>query len=97
MRPWDRDEKHLSRTCQCVIEVCPGRVLLADSLPPLALKPIEFDPVLASFNKEINVNKKIMEVYVDDVVPGVFIICYWHVCCVVCSSAELLSTPGPAS
>ncbi|KAG1670864.1 hypothetical protein FOA52_000366 [Chlamydomonas sp. UWO 241] len=41
------------------------------SLPSLVMKPIEYDRVLASFSKDININARIMEVYINEVVPEV--------------------------
>ena len=43
----------------------------ADSLPALALQPISYEPVLAPWSPSININAKIMDVYMREVLPGI--------------------------
>lgn len=43
----------------------------ADSLPALALQPITYEPILAPWSPSININAKIMDVYIREVLPGI--------------------------
>ena len=42
----------------------------ADDLPPLVLPPISYPQVLAPCADAININDKITQIYVNDIVPG---------------------------
>lgn len=49
---------------------CAVLLLCADELPPLALPPLKYDAVLAGFAPSININPKIMDVYLKEILPG---------------------------
>lgn len=42
-----------------------------ENVPELVLRPITYASVLAPFNKEINVNARVMQLYVDHLLPGI--------------------------
>lgn len=44
----------------------------ADEVPPLVLPPINYPPVLAPCADAININARIMETYLNDILPGGF-------------------------
>ncbi|KAG2489831.1 hypothetical protein HYH03_011634 [Edaphochlamys debaryana] len=41
-----------------------------DDLPPMVLPPISYAPVLDACADDININSKILQVYVNDILPG---------------------------
>lgn len=42
----------------------------ADDLPALVLPPMQFEPVLAPYSPSVNINDRILSLYVKEVLPG---------------------------
>jgi len=49
----------------------PQCLLFSESLPALVMRPITYEPVLSPWSSSININNKIMDVYIREVLPGI--------------------------
>ena len=54
-----------------VEDTLPGQLrVLSESLPPLVIPPMNFGEVLHEYALKININDRIKEMYVENIVPG---------------------------